>query len=136
MPVEAAVPPSLIFDGVVPPSSRPLSTVPPCPPFQAHCPRVRGNPKGGATGAAIEAGVNNGKIGGTRGDTLQRVMGGKRAIARVLRMIDKLNEHATYRRRAGPPISRLTAAELEAERVLVFARLGAARQAKGGRYGY
>ena len=142
MPVDAAVPPSSIFGGVVPPSSRPVPPVPPCPPFQAHCSTARGKPKGGNTGALNGAGVNNGQEGGTRGDTpyadlidFEPVKGGRREIARIYAVIDAMNVHPTYIKLFGPhrPISSLTDAELEAERVAVFARLEATRKARAER---
>ena len=63
--------------------------------------------------------VNNAEKGGTRGN-IQRVKGGKRAIARVIREVDATTRLFKYR-----PISAVTDAELELQRVRVFARLEA-----------
>ena len=63
--------------------------------------------------------VNNADEGGTRGN-IQPVKGGKRAIARLLRLIDATTRRYRYR-----PISAVTAVELEVQRARVFAQLKA-----------
>ena len=105
---------------VPPPDSQvsPLNTPsPPCPPLYAHCSIVRGKGKGGPTGGLKVLAVNNGEKGGTRGDT-GRLKGGKRAIAKVYRAIDKMNDKPIFRRlfEGSPVVSALTDAELATAR--------------------
>ena len=87
--------------------------VPPCSPLYTHCSAVRGERKGGPTGAGKGVTVNNGEKGGTRGN-IGRLKGGKRAIARLFRTVDGMNDDPIFRRlfEGSPVVSALTDAEL------------------------
>ena len=111
-----------IFDGVVPRVSlSPLVT----PSRTIAAVGGLNTGKGLKRTETVGGAVSMGKQGETRGDTLEPVRGGKRVIARVLRRIDAGVLATQYVKLFGThrPISSLTDAELEAERVAVFARL-------------
>ena len=111
-----------IFDGVVPRALvSPLVT----PSRTIAAARVVNTGKGLKRTETGGGAVSMGKTGVTRGDTLVPVVGGKRVIARVLRRIDAGVLATQYIKLFGAhrPISSLTDAELETERVAVFARL-------------
>ena len=120
MPVNERVRRSVV---PVPPSVPPVPPVPPCSPLYTHCQTVRGERKGVPKGAGNGVTSNNGHKGGTRGNN-GRLKGGKQAIARVLRVVDGMNENPTFRRLfEWSPVSALTDAELATARAAVFVRL-------------